>query len=129
MTEKMTRLMLVEDDPSIAEVAVMVLADIGGYEVVHFSGGAEALEGMSDAQPQLILMDVMMPGLDGPETMAELKNDDRYKDIPVVFLTAKAQLHEQKAYLQLGAAAVIVKPFDPMTLSEQVEQIWLESRV
>lgn len=121
--------MLVEDDPSIAEVAVMVLADIGGYEVVHFSGGAEALEGISDAQPQLILMDVMMPGLDGPETMTELKNDDRYKDIPVVFLTAKAQLHEQKAYLQLGAAAVIVKPFDPMTLSEQVEQIWLESSV
>ena len=121
--------MLVEDDPSIAEIAVMILADIGGYEVVHFSGGAEALEGISDVQPQLILMDVMMPGLDGPETMAELKNDDRYKAIPVVFLTAKAQLHEQKAYLQLGAAAVIVKPFDPMTLSEQVEQIWLESRV
>jgi two-component system, OmpR family, response regulator len=72
----------------------------------------------------LILMDVMMPVMDGPRTLEKLRLMPATRDIPVVFMTAKAQLHEQEAYMKLGAAGVIVKPFDPLTLTEQVEDVW-----
>lgn len=118
------RILYVEDDPSIAEVVEMTLSDFGGYEVKHCDRGQKALDAVEDYMPDLILMDVMMPNMDGCTTLKHLQAMDAVKHIPVVFMTAKAQLHEQQEYLAAGAKGVLVKPFDPMTLCDQVEAIW-----
>ena len=74
--------------------------------------------------PDLILMDVMMPVMDGPKTLEKIRQIPQVAHIPVIFMTAKVQVHEQGAYLALGAKGVIVKPFDPMTLSDQIVALW-----
>lgn len=122
------KLLYVEDDDAIAEVTILALQELGGFEIRHCTSGQQALDCVSSFAPQLILMDVMMPGMDGPEAMRLLQQIPEASDIPVVFMTARAQTHEQEAYLLLGAAGVIVKPFDPMTLADQVREIWLGSR-
>ena len=81
------------------------------------------LAAIERARPDLVLLDVMMPILDGFETCARLKADDRTRDIPVIFLTAKAQVHEQRHGMSAGALGYILKPFDPMTLSKQIEEV------
>ncbi len=129
MAEQLKRIMLVEDDEHIAFVTVMSLEEVGGFEVRHFDGGQAALDGFDAFAPQIVLMDVMMPGMDGLETLTRLRQNPAAKTVPVVFMTAKAQMHEQKTYLELGAAGVIVKPFDPMTLSDQVKSFWQSAGV
>ena len=124
MPDSLTRILYVEDDPDIAEVATMALEEFGAYEVHHCSSGALALRRFPEVAPQLVLMDVMMPQMDGPETLRHLRDMPGGGDVPVVFMTARAQIHEQAAYRALGALAVIVKPFDPMTLSLQISEIW-----
>lgn len=124
MAEELKRIMLVEDDEHIAFVTVMALEEIGGFEVRHFDGGQNALDGFDSFAPQIVLMDVMMPEMDGPETLSRLRQNPLAANVPVVFMTAKAQMHEQKGYLDLGATGIIVKPFDPMTLSDQVRSFW-----
>lgn len=126
MAEKhdLKKLLYVEDDESIAEIAVMTLEELGGFDVRHCRSGQAALDCVEAFQPQMILMDVMMPGMDGPETFERLKQMPAAADIPLLFITAKAQVHEQQAYIDLGAAGVIVKPFDPMTLSDQIRDYW-----
>ena len=127
MADMLKRIMLVEDDEHIAFVTVMSLEEIGDFEVMHFDGGQAALDGFDSFAPQIVLMDVMMPGMDGPETLSRLRQNPKAKGIPVVFMTAKAQTHEVKAYLEMGAAGVIIKPFDPMTLSDHVRRFWTEA--
>jgi len=124
MSDKLEKLLYVEDDESIAEIVMMTLQELGGFEVLHCDGGQKALDAIVDYAPQLVLMDVMMPGMDGPETFARLRQLPGMQDVPVVFMTAKAQTHEQQSYLELGAVGVIVKPFDPMTLADQVRDMW-----
>ncbi|KZM49467.1 response regulator [Labrenzia sp. OB1] len=124
MPEKLTRILYVEDDESIAQIVMMTLEDLGGFTAIHCDSGQKALETVIDFAPQLILMDVMMPKMSGPETLEHLRKMPGAKDIPVVFVTAKAQIHEQEAYMKLGATGIIVKPFDPMTLSEEVTSLW-----
>ena len=120
MTE-LKRIMHVEDDPSIQAVAKVALEVVGGFTVETCSGGEEALNAF---QPQLILLDVMMPGMDGPSTLKKMQADFDLSTIPVVFMTAKVQANEIESYKALGAADVVVKPFDPMTLSDQIRDIW-----
>ena len=86
--------------------------------------GAAGVAAADSFAPQLVLLDVMMPGMDGPQTLTELRKLPVMKDVPVVFMTAKAQTQEVTAYRELGAAGVIIKPFDPMTLSAQIREIW-----
>jgi len=124
MSEILKRILLVEDDEKIAFVAVMVLEEFGGFKVRHCDSGQKALECFDAFAPQLVLLDVMMPGMDGPETLRNLLQNPNAQHVPVVFLTAKAQKHEQKAYFDTGAVGVIVKPFDPMALSDQVRSYW-----
>lgn len=124
MPGDLKKLLYVEDDESIAEIALMTLRELGGFEVMHCSSGQAALDCVAAFKPQMILMDVMMPDMDGPETLKRLKAMPAATNIPLLFITAKAQLHEQKAYIELGAAGVIVKPFDPATLSDQIRAIW-----
>lgn len=125
MTE-LQRIMHIEDDPSIQQVAKIALEAVGGFSVHTCSGGQQALADFADFAPQLILLDVMMPGMDGPTTLQNLQQQYDLSAIPTVFMTAKVQSNEVASYKALGAADVVVKPFDPMTLSNQIRQIWLD---
>ena len=120
----LSRILLVEDELDIQMVARLALQDIGGFEVEVCSSGSEALEKAPQFCPELILLDVMMPAPDGPATLRALAHRPETSGMPVVFVTAKVQSHEVEEYLQLGAIDVIVKPFDPMQLSERVLEIW-----
>lgn len=122
---ELRRIMHVEDDPSIQTVARVALEAVGGFEVCTCSGGQEALESFESFAPQLILLDVMMPTMDGPSTLRNLQQQFDLTKIPVVFMTAKVQTNEIESYKALGASDVVVKPFDPMKLSEQIQGIWL----
>jgi two-component system OmpR family response regulator len=117
-------ILYVEDDPDIQSVAEMALVDLGGYAVSFCSSGTEALDTLDTWRPDLILLDVMMPGMDGPSTLAAIRADSDLAAIPVVFVTAKIQTQEVRAYQQLGAVDVIAKPFDPMLLASRVQSIW-----
>ena len=120
------RILCVEDDRSIQEVARIALETVGGMEVDIASSGQDALQRVSDFNPDLILLDVMMPCMDGPETLTRLQEEELLGNTPVVFLTARTQKEEVAKYLELGAVGVIAKPFDPMTLAQQVRDIWAQ---
>jgi two-component system OmpR family response regulator len=117
------KILLVDDDPDIRKIAVISLQHVGGFEVRTAVSGEDGLSVAGPWQPDLVLLDVMMPGLDGPSTFARLREDPATRDIPVVFMTAKVQQREVQRYLALGACGVIAKPFDPMTLSQQIRDI------
>lgn len=118
------RILVVDDDESIREVAALSLQAVGGHEVVTAASGTEALEEAAANPPDAILLDVMMPGLDGPETVSRLQADPRAREIEVILLTAKVQPNDKRRFAALaGVAGVIDKPFDPMTLPGQVADI------
>lgn len=124
MADKLIRIMYVEDDPDIQMVARLALETMGGYTVEICASGDEAIRRAPQFQPQFILLDVMMPGMDGPSTLKALRELPGAGSIPVVFMTAKVQPSEMAHYRELGAIGVIPKPFDPMTLASQVEEVW-----
>lgn len=117
------RVMLVDDDPDIRFIAELSLSRIGGWEVVLASSGPEALVALEREQPDVLLLDMVMPGMDGAAVMRALQQDEALRGLPVIFLTGKAQDHELAQYLALGAAGLIEKPFDPMTLPALVTEI------
>ncbi len=125
--KELKRILYVEDEPDIQTVAVMALEMVGEFEVTVCSSGEEALIRADEANPQLILLDVMMPKMDGPTTLAHLKAMVRYQSTPIVFMTAKAQPSEIAQFKALGAVDVIAKPFDPMALPDQLRAIWAAS--
>ena len=118
------RILLVEDETDIQMVARLALEDIGGFEVAVCASGEDALREGPSFAPQLILLDFMMPGMDGRGTMQAFRSLPSLALVPVVFLTARAQSAEVEEYHRLGAIDVIVKPFDPLTLASQVKAIW-----
>ena len=116
----MTRtVVLVDDEDDIREIAALALS-LAGWEVVPLSSGTAAVDVVADLLPDAVLLDVMMPGQDGPATLALLRRDPRTAGVPIVFLTAKAQARERQELEGMGAAGVIVKPFDPMLLGTQL---------
>jgi two-component system, OmpR family, response regulator len=117
-------ILYVEDDPDIQSVAEMALVDVGGFEVRMASSGPEAIRLAQIQVPDLILLDVMMPDMDGPATLVGLREIPALEHVPVVFVTAKVQAPEVASYIQQGAIGVIAKPFNAMTLSAQVREIW-----
>lgn len=123
MTE-LTRILYVEDEPDIREVAQMALELLGGFELCVCESGARAIARAASFRPQLALLDVMMPGMDGPTTFERLRAIPELAGLPVIFMTAKVQPQEVGQYLALGAVDVIGKPFDPMTLADQVRAVW-----
>jgi two-component system OmpR family response regulator len=124
MTEPLSRILYVEDDADVRKVATFALKMVGKFVVEACSSGEEALEKAAGFAPQLLLLDVMMPGMDGPTTLARLRELDATATTPAVFMTAKVQPHEVSHYRELGSLDVISKPFDPMTLSANVRGIW-----
>jgi CheY-like chemotaxis protein len=121
---ELSRILHVEDDPSIQAVAKVALEAVGGFRVLSCSCGQDALDQVQGFAPDFILLDVMMPGMDGPQTLAKIAQLVDIGQIPVVFMTAKVQPAEVEHYRGLGARDVIIKPFDPMQLAAQVRQIW-----
>jgi CheY-like chemotaxis protein len=117
-------ILYVEDDPDIQEVVTMALEVVGGFQVSVASSGREALVTVAGSIPDLILLDVMMPDMDGPTTLAHLRERPELADVPVVFITAKVQATEIEYFKSLGAVDVIAKPFDPVALAGQVQAIW-----
>ncbi len=124
MDETLADILLIEDDPDVRTIAAIALVDIGGFRLTVCGSGAEALERLRETLPQLILLDVMMPGMDGPATLAEIRQLALDPTPPIVFMTAKVQPQETQRYLELGAAGVIAKPFNPMTLPDELRSLW-----
>jgi len=114
----------VEDDESIRAVAKVAIEQVGQLNLLSCENGQTALNEAVGFAPDMILLDVMMPGMDGPQTLAELKKIMDLSHIPVIFMTAKIQPEEKQRYLDLGAFTVIDKPFNPMTLAADLKQNW-----
>lgn len=118
-----SRILYVEDEPDI-QLVVSIPLQAAGFQLEVCDSGQEALKKALAFQPDLILLDVMMPGMDGPTTMQELRRIPQFQETPVIFMTAKTQKQEINQFLQLGAMAVIMKPFDPLTLVSRLRDIW-----
>ncbi|MDX8437422.1 MULTISPECIES: response regulator [Mesorhizobium] len=117
------RILYVDDEDDIREIAQMSLELEPRFEVRSCSSGAEALAVAADWQPNLILLDVMMPDMDGPETLKRLAASPLTASIPVAFITARTQTHQVEHYLAMGAVGVIAKPFDPLALAAEVGKL------
>jgi two-component system OmpR family response regulator len=120
----LARILYVDDEPDIREVARIALEVVGGFQVEVCESGETALARAPGFAPDLILLDVMMPGMDGPETLRALRGIAALAEVPVVFFTAKAQRSEIAELLALGAIDVLGKPFDPMTIGQALTEIW-----
>ena len=125
---ELKRVMCVEDDPDIRMILEFSLGGLGGYEVLGCAGGRAALAQAGAFRPDLVLLDVMMPDLSGPETLAALRELPELRGVPVVFITAKAMPEEVEKLLEYGATGVIVKPFDPVALPQQIRIYWEHGR-
>jgi CheY-like chemotaxis protein len=128
LSEQLRRVMCVEDDADIRMILEFSLCQVGGYTVQCCADGATALAEVTAFCPDLVLLDVMMPGMSGPETLAGLRALPELDGVPMVFLTAKALFDEVEALLQHGATGVIVKPFDPVALPAQLRIYWEHGR-
>jgi len=120
----LNRILLVEDDPDIQTVTSLALGSFGGFEVRICGSAQEAVTSAAEFLPDLILMDVMMPGMDGLQALTALRETPATARVPVVFLTARVQPHEIERYRELGSLAVIPKPFEPTALADTIRAIW-----
>ncbi len=117
------RILIIDDEDDIRQVAALSLETIAGWEVAVASSGAQGLARAVDYQPDAILLDVMMPGMDGPSTFRELRKNPATSKIPVLLLTAKVQSTDQRRFADLGVEAILFKPFDPLTLATQISSV------
>src|SRR5690606_21601982 len=115
------KILIVDDEDDIREVAQLCLELAGGWQVTAARSGRDALRIVGDLKPDVILMDVMMPDLDGPSTFRLLQEDPAVRSIPVILLTAKVQTSDRRQFDELGVRGVIAKPFDPLSLAAEIE--------
>lgn len=125
---ELRRVMCVEDDEDIRLILSFSLGTVGGLEVLTCASGRDALAQVTAFQPDLVLLDVMMPELSGPQTLTALRELPVMQGVPVVFITAKALPQELEALLEHGATGIIVKPFDPMRLPQDIRPYWEHGR-
>jgi len=124
MFGELKRILYIEDEPDIQAIARVSLESVGGFTTKICSSGEEGLQQTPLFDPQLILLDVMMPGMDGPATFQALHELKDYTNTPIIFMTAKAQPQEIQEYMSMGAIGVITKPFDPIKLPDDIRTIW-----
>lgn len=122
--EELKRIMHIDDDDSIRMITSVTLESVGNFEVRSCESGFMALEQFEAFQPQVILMDVMMPEMDGPGTLEEFKKRFALDNIMVIFMTAKVQKEEIDHFKEIGGFDVIEKPFEPMALAETIKAHW-----
>ncbi len=118
------RILILDDDSDIRTIVRMSLEFTGGFEVVECSEGGCASHMVKEHKPDLVLLDVMMPDMDGPSVLQMLRNDPETAYVPVIFLTAKIRSSDVENFEKLDALGVIGKPFDPMTLSATIQNLW-----
>ena len=118
------KILYAEDEIDIQSIAQIALESVGGFTLQICSSGKEVLEKINSFHPDMLLLDVMMPEMDGPTTLKEVRKISEFADLPVVFMTAKVQPTEVQELKAMGALDVISKPFDPMLLSDQIKKIW-----
>jgi CheY-like chemotaxis protein len=126
--ELFERVMCVEDDPDIRMILDFSLGRMGGFSLCLCESGLQALEYVESFKPQMVLLDVMMPGMSGPETLPKLRELSVMQGVPIVFLTAKAMQDEVAALLELVPTGIIVKPFDPVSLPQSIRVFWESGR-
>ena len=124
MIPALNRILYVEDEEMLRTVTNLALTRIGHFTVELCDSGTKAVEMAKQFKPDLVMLDVMMPEMDGPATLRALQDDPETTDLPVVFITAKVQPREVEAFKALGVIDVIAKPFEPMGLAQQVRDIW-----
>jgi CheY-like chemotaxis protein len=117
------KVLVVDDDDIIREVAKLALEVVGGWQVSTATNGQDAARLASSDLPDVVLLDVMMPALDGPGTAALLREDLVTREVPVIFLTAKTPLGEEQLASEPNVVGVISKPFDPMVLAQQINRL------
>lgn len=117
------KILIIDDEADIRQIARLGLSRVGRMDVVEAGSGFEGVELALSELPDCILLDVMMPQMDGPTTLSKLRSTLATSAIPVIFLTAKAMTPEVKGLMETGAAGVLTKPFDPLTLADQVRAI------
>jgi CheY-like chemotaxis protein len=117
------KILIIDDEEDIREVCALSLETVAGWDVIMAGSGAQGLARAIEYQPEAILLDVMMPGMDGPTTFRELRKNPATAHIPVLLLTAKVQSSDQRRFADLGVEAVLLKPFDPLTLSTQIATV------
>lgn len=118
------KVLLIDDEEDIREIGEFALQAVGGFCVTLAASGAEGVHRAAEALPDVILLDVMMPGLDGQDTFRQLRSQESTSHIPVVFLTARVQRADIERLLALGATGVIAKPFDPVTLAAEIRTLF-----
>jgi CheY-like chemotaxis protein len=121
--KRMRRVLIIDDEDDIREVAALSLEATADWEILTARSGKEGIRVAAAEKPDAILMDVMMPEMDGPTTFKQLQLNPETKGIPVVLLTAKVQGVDQRRFAGLGVAAILFKPFDPLTLSSQIADV------
>jgi two-component system, OmpR family, response regulator len=129
LSKLLQTILYVEDETDIQHIVKLALEVVAGIRVIACSSGAEAIEQAEKNPVDLILLDVMMPQMDGPTTLSRLREIPALKNTPVVFMTAKAQSHEIAYFKSLGARDVIAKPFDPMELAKTLKDIWTRAEI
>ncbi|NOQ13737.1 MAG: response regulator [Methyloprofundus sp.] len=128
-TTSLKKILYVEDDPDIQRIAQIALEKVGGFDVKACNSGAEALAVVTEFMPDLILLDMMLPEMDGLEIQGILRQSARTRSISVVFMTAKVQENDVESYRSSGALGVIAKPFNPMTLADQLRELWNKAQI
>lgn len=122
--KELTSILYAEDESDIRDIAEIALEDVGGFTVRYCHNGRAVLEAARGFCPDLILLDVMMPEMDGPATLRELRKIPQFSTIPAIFMTAKIQTNEIEEYKSLGVIEVIPKPFDPISLADTIREAW-----
>lgn len=116
------RILVIDNEKYIQEVAQICLRTVAGWQVVTAGSGSEGLSKAEAEQPDAILLDVMMPDMDGPTTFQKLQANPATRHIPVILLTAKVQASDRRRYADMGMTAAIAKPFNPLELADQVAE-------
>ena len=118
------RILLADDEPDILEISRIALETVGGFEVSVCSSGKQLLERLSEFEPDLVIVDVLMPDMTGPEVLEEIRRRPEFDAVPVIYLTGVIQEEELEDLRKTGVADVILKPFDPMTLADRINGVW-----
>ncbi|MBT9288385.1 response regulator [Prosthecodimorpha staleyi] len=123
MSDRPLRIVYADDEEDILSVATLSLEMVGGHSVRGCRSGREAIEEALQDLPDVVMLDVMMPGMDGPSTMKVMRSMHEFDGLPIVLITARVRPSEVQEYLALGACGVITKPFDPMALPGEVSSL------